>query len=106
MINVQNKEMLIGDPEEIALIQAYRAKQDQNRQWKLCFLHLLDVAHDYQAWLWEEGEGSTFSTFCDDFDYFGRYGDDPAPGMKRDTVYRIVDNLINCVWHEMGGRNE
>lgn len=34
-------------------------------------LEILRAAHEYEKWLQENGVGSTYSTFCDDFGYDG-----------------------------------
>jgi len=73
--------------EEYAALTAMREERaDRIRQQAL---HLMGVAARYQQWLIENGAGSTYSTFCDDFGYQGQ------PNEDRPRLYDAVMALIN-----------
>lgn len=73
--------------EERCLFLQHRRKIDDELKPKAA--HLLDVSARYLSWLIENGAGSTYSTFCNDFGY------EPADGEDRPVLYEEVLNLIS-----------
>ena len=57
---------------------------------KATFLHVLTVAQSYGKWLIDEGAGSTYSTFCDDFGYQAQ------PGEDRPSLYRKILTIFDA----------
>lgn len=51
-------------------------------------MHLLDTASRFRQWLEENGAGATFSTFCDNFGYESREGEDRA---------RLYNNVMSII---------
>lgn len=54
---------------ETAMVLEHRAKlsaEKANDEWRRLALRL---AYEYETWLQEEGRGSTFSTFVNEFNY-------------------------------------
>lgn len=59
------------------------------RQAKM--LHVLATARDYAFWLVDNGAGSTYSTFCDDFGYQAQPGEDrPALYRKLEAIFDVA----------------
>jgi hypothetical protein len=54
-------------------------------------LHLLTVTLNYATWLRDNGAGTTYSTFCDDFGY------QPKSGEDRPALYRRVEEVLSIV---------
>lgn len=73
--------------EERCLILQHRRKVDDELKPKAA--HLLDVSARYLSWLIENGAGSTYSTFCNDFGY------EPVDGEDRSVLYEKVLNVIS-----------
>ena len=73
--------------EEFRLVQEYRAKQKEKERKRAAKLLLLDLAYRYSVWLEENGAGSTYSTFCDDFQC--------APFKGRDLAYAYIALIRN-----------
>ena len=73
--------------EERCLILQHRRKIDDELKPKAA--HLLEVSERYLSWLIENGAGSTYSTFCNDFDYV------PVDGEDRSALYEKVLNVIS-----------
>jgi hypothetical protein len=55
--------------EEAAAVDALRAQKATEEAQRQMTQHLLDTATSYCCWLRANGLGSTFSTFCDEYDY-------------------------------------
>lgn len=76
-------------PEEAAAVEAIRAHSARESMRNFMAQHILDTAADYYRWMRADGYGSTFSTFCDDYDY-----QPPDPEMSRKPIYDVVVRLI------------
>lgn len=76
-------------PEEAAAVDAIRAqKAAEEAKYRLA-QHILDTAASYYRWLTENGRGSTFSTFCNEYEY------EPLdPEMSRKPIYDAALRLI------------
>lgn len=74
--------------DESKLILETREKKAQEIAKKMLVFRYLQTAWEYALWLDENGAGSTYSTFCDDFEYEG------APGEDRPNTYKMVLDLI------------
>jgi hypothetical protein len=72
-------------PEEIEIIKEYRQREEAKKLAKLYRLEVFRVAYEFEQWLQDNGAGSTYSTFCDDFDYKGKY--------DRSKLYHDIDAL-------------
>lgn len=81
--------------EEAEIIQAHRRQRLEAKKQQS--VHLLRVAADYARWLQEEGAGSTYSTFCDDFGYEAVEGED------RPQLYSQVTGLVACAYGLVSG---
>lgn len=57
---------------EKSIIETHRKHMQKERQRSLRILELLKVAYEYEKWLQDNGAGSSFSTFCDDFGFEGK----------------------------------
>jgi len=55
-------------------------------------LHIIWVAFNYAAWMASEGADDTYSTFCDNFGYPAREGED------RPRLYRRVQSVISAAF--------
>lgn len=76
-------------PEEAAAVEAIRAHRAAEESSRRITQHLLDTAAAYHRWLHASGRGSTFSAFCDDYNY-----QPPDPEMSRKPIYDVVVGLI------------
>jgi len=75
--------------EEAAAVVAIRARhavEDAERQMAQ---HLLDTAAAYLRWLRANGRGTTFSTFCNEYEY-----QPLCPEMSRKPIYDAICELI------------
>jgi hypothetical protein len=75
--------------EEAAAVDAIRAQHAHESMRNFMAQHLLDTAASYYLWLRANGAGSTFSTFCDDYDY-----QPPSAEMSRKPIYDAVARLV------------
>lgn len=57
--------------EEEKLLLDLRAQKEQIKANIAKRREILRVAYEYETWLQENGAGSTYSTFCDNFGYTG-----------------------------------
>jgi hypothetical protein len=62
--------------EEKRIVMEYRAVKERAEKHERDTLHLLDVASRFKQWMTEKGAGATYSTFCNDFEYEAREGED------------------------------
>ena len=76
--------------EEIRLVQEHRDQKERDIRKKERSLAYLRIARDYEAWLQHHGRGSSFSTFCDEFQYIGE---------KREIVFKAVEYIRSCALH-------
>ena len=67
-------------------IRAHHAAVDAERQMAQ---HLLDTAAAYLRWLRANGRGTTFSTFCNEYEY-----QPLCPEMSRKPIYDAICELI------------
>lgn len=70
------------------LILARRAQEAEDTARAHYRLHVLDVAHRFATWKAENGAGSSFTTFCDDFGY------EAPDGVDRQRLYNYVLDVI------------
>jgi hypothetical protein len=69
--NAQNYEVGQLTEEETALVMAHRAKNARVVRRNKLALELLARAREYAVWLHEEGRGTSYSTFADEFGHEG-----------------------------------
>lgn len=55
-------------------------------------LHVVATAYNYASWLINNGAGSTYSTFCDDFGYQAQ------PGEDRPTLYKKIEAIFDLAY--------
>lgn len=68
-------------------------------------LEILRVALDYERWLQENGAGSTYSTFCDDFGYDGgNYVHRPGLFRGVSAAIEAADNYAHQSMSEDAGQ--
>ena len=86
------KKDLAREPAEIVLsaeegkiIFAFRQKKAAEAAERARIVERLRTAYEYKKWLFENGAGSTFSTFCDDFGYEGE---------DHSTMFKNVTDLM------------
>jgi hypothetical protein len=60
-------------------------------------LYVLAVALRYALWMAEEGIGDTYSTFCDDFGYQAKEGE------NRPALYAKVQAVIRAAYGAQNG---
>lgn len=76
--------------EEKALIEEHRTKKEAQKRQKDMQYEILQTAYEYEKWLRQNGAGSSFSTFCDDFQYDG--------GVNRQLLYQAVEEIRRQAW--------
>lgn len=74
--------------EEVAIINELRSEQNRLMRVKEMNSHIIKTAFAFFQWLEKNGAGMTYSTFCDDFGY---YGD------NRPCVYAAIQEIALCV---------
>lgn len=72
--------------EEQNVILKMRYEKEQQERKEALSLKYLKVAAEYLAFLQNEGAGSTFTTFTDDFGYQGEKGEN-----RSKTYYAVLD---------------
>lgn len=87
----EKNEIIVLSKEEMQLIREHRLKNQAKQNKRDQDLHILMTAYHYNKWLLDNGAGSTYSTFCDDFKYQG------MEGLRRDYVFKKVSEIIACV---------
>lgn len=75
-------------PEERQLVLDRRAMIDEKNRRAAMRLEIIKTAYEFEKWLQENGAGSTYSTFCDDFGYTGD---------NRQDIYPYVSDILNLV---------
>ena len=78
--------MELTEQEERMIIEHRQAKEVRESR-KRYALFVLETAHKYEKWLQETGNGSTYSTFCNDFG-FGGWGE-----ISRNDTFNTVEDL-------------
>lgn len=76
---------------EAAAVDAIRAHRRAEERQQQLTAYLLSTAANYHAWLAENGRGSTFSTFCDEYDHQPLEED-----ASRKPIYDAVLTLIRA----------
>lgn len=76
---------------ERKVVLGMRKKAAENEIEKQVRLEILRVAYEFEQWLQDNGAGSSFSTFCDDFGYAG--GDD----LRRSGLFDAIGFVRNVV---------
>lgn len=79
--------MELTDEEKRVILERRKAKEQAEKR-ELDTRHLLNTAFRFLYWLDENGAGATFSTFCDDFEYEAKEGED------RSRLYKNVMEVI------------
>ena len=79
--------------EEARWIEERRAEREAAEKRQAEKLQILKTAYQYEQWLQENGAGSTYSTFCDDFGYGGEH---------REFMFKAV-NQIRSLAHDEAG---
>lgn len=74
---------------EIARLQAELDRTIATERYRMT-AHTLKVAGDFAAWMSTEGAGPTYTTFCDDFGY------QPKPGEDRPALYKRVTQVLSA----------
>lgn len=72
-------------PDELAVVEKYRAQRDKERKHKELSREILKVAYEYLMWLQANGVWTSYSTFCNEFGYEGEY---------RRHIYETVTSLV------------
>ena len=75
--------------EEIQVVEQHRAEKEFIRRRKEMQFVILETAYEYEKWLRQNGAGSSYSTFCDDFKY---------DGDNRQFVYDAVEEIRRQAW--------
>lgn len=72
-MSVPSKSLLeiYVSPEEHAAIMEMRRKSDAIKEHSRLSMEILTTAHRYEQWLRDNGAGSSYSTFCNEFGYQG-----------------------------------
>lgn len=84
------KEFVELEEEELDVVKEYRAKRDAQKRQKNLQFEILEQAYEYEKWLRENGAGSSFSTFCDDYGY---------PSLEnRKFIYDAVEEIRRQAW--------
>lgn len=60
------------------------------RQAKM--FHVVATAYNYASWMINNGIGSTYSTFCDDFGYQAQ------PGEDRPMLYKKIEKILDFAY--------
>lgn len=79
--------------EEVDTIERIRAEREAAAKKRAETLHILRTAYEYEKWLQENGAGSSYSTFRDDFGYSGEYGE---------WMYNVISSLRDRAREEAG----
>jgi hypothetical protein len=74
-------------PQEEALVLAHRKVRDRDLAADVLLLVVMRVGFEYQNWLNENGAGSTYTTFCDEFGY-------PAEGLPQILTSAGIDRPL------------
>jgi len=74
--------------EEQNIILKMRYEKERQERKEVLSLKYLKLAAEYLAFLQNEGAGSTFTTFTDDFGYHGEKGE------NRSKTYEVVLEII------------
>lgn len=76
--------------EEKAVIDKLRQEKAQKKRAADLATEFLTTAADYHKWLTHTGNGDSYSTFCNDFEYERK----EHLGASRDVIHTHVMNLI------------
>lgn len=79
--------------EEIRWIEERRAERQAAKKRQSEKLEILKTAYEYEKWLQENGEGSTYSTFCDGFGYSGK---------NREFMFKAITQIRSHAHDEAG----
>lgn len=71
--------------QEMAIVQKYRAEKAQRDKAREFYLECLETTARYRKWLNENEAGSTYTTFCDDFEYAGE---------DRQYMFKVVEHMF------------
>jgi hypothetical protein len=74
---------------EVEMILERRAKQERKRKADEQAIALLEIAAGYGKWLITTGNGSTYSTFCDDCETI-----DTSILQNRSEAYKFVWEIV------------
>ena len=88
--NCMAKEFVELEEEELDVVKEYRAKRDAQKRQKNLQFEILEQAYEYEKWLRENGAGSSFSTFCDDYGY--------PSSENRKFIYDAVEEIRRQAW--------
>lgn len=78
--------------QEKQIIIAHRKKLEERELRKRYAVFCLETAYKYEKWLQENGFGSTYSTFCDDFGFAG-WGD-----ISRNSTFEKVEKIRELLY--------
>lgn len=76
--------------EEKRMVDKMRADKEAELKHRVYRLELLKVAYEYEKWLQENGAGTSYSTFWNDFGYSR---DLFAPFVDGNGIYECVINI-------------
>ena len=78
------------EDDEIDVVEEYRAKREAQKKQSNLQFEILEQAYEYEKWLRENGAGSSYSTFCDQYGY---------PAMEnRKFIYECVEAIRRAAW--------
>lgn len=78
--------MMVTEEEKFIIEKAREEKKEKIKK-ELKKQEMLEIANDYNKWLNENGEVSTFSTFVNSYGYDKE---------NSNIVYRTITNIINA----------
>jgi hypothetical protein len=81
---------------EHAVVMRMREEDEKEKRQQAIFLSRINTLYNYSLWLSQNGVGSTFSTFCDDFGYEPLYGEE-----DRGETYKILMNARRVIREEV-----
>jgi len=84
------KKFVELEDDELDIVKEYREKRKAQERQSRLQIEILQTAYEYERWLRENGAGSSFSTFCDDYGY-------PA-FENRKNIFEAVEEIRKQAW--------